>query len=440
MGDDSAHFWATLVAVDRNCPTKTSGCDRLYWTAAVRLGSDTSSMRQINVMGVLALSANMGISGCVGTAPTATTPPSHLSNAERDTSARAAGEQERPTEQLVRFNGGAAPFVTGRAAPTTDGGIRIAWSGTAATLKFHGSRISVDITDTGDNHYLVLVDGKPQKQKVRPSSGRSTIVLADGLEPKEHSVTLYKLTEPLVGTATIHGFVLDASARPIAPASTSRKRIEILGDSISAGYGNEGESESCGFSPETENHFLTYGALAARTLGTDLTTIAWSGKGVFTNRGSTTDKETLPVLWTRTLPAENIPYDFSDPAPEAVIINLGTNDFAPEVTDFSPFGPSYDVFVEEVRKKYPDAHLFVMMGPLLTDDYPEGRQAYTKARAALTGIVERRTQAGDSKLHFFEVARATPAEGFGCNYHPSTKTHERMAEKLVQELKAHAGF
>lgn len=413
-------------------------------------------MKQAKVMGALVLAANMGISGCVApgqTRPTRT-PEAEGKNPGpfAEDSIRSPGESGRFSGELLRFTGEAAPVVTGRSAKTNDNGVQIAWPGTAVTLMFHGGEVAVDITDTGDNHYLVLIDGKPQEGKIRPAQGRSTVPLAAGLEHKEHTVTLYKLTEPFVGTATIHGFLLGATGRalvqkqPIAPDSgkgeqpTNRKRVEILGDSISAGYGNEGANETCGFAPETENHFLTYGALAARDLDADLTTIAWSGKGVFTNRGSTTDDETLPILWTRTLPAENVPYGFNDPAPDAVIINLGTNDFAPEVVDFSPFGPSYDTFVGAVREKYPDAHLFVMMGPLLTNGYPEGRQAYTKARAALTDVVERHTTAGDSKLYFLEVERATPEEGFGCDYHPSLKTHARMADTLVRELKAKAGF
>jgi lysophospholipase L1-like esterase len=146
------------------------------------------------------------------------------------------------------------------------------------------------------------------------------------------------------------------------------------------------------------------------------------------------------VLWERTLPTESVPYDFSSPAPDVVLINLGTNDFAPEVSDFSPFEASYDAFVERVRDRYPEAHVFVMMGPLLTDGYPEGRQAYTKARAALTALVDMRVARGDSKLHFFEVERATPEEGFGCDWHPSAKTHERMAVTVARELKEKVGF
>jgi len=330
--------------------------------------------------------------------------------------------------------------VTGRFHALEDGAIQIAWSGTSTTIRFHGNAVSVDITDTGTNHYLVVIDGNPKREKVNPSPGRSVVELAKGLPRGEHTVTLYKLNEPFLGTATIHGFVLDESGKPLPLDSMRQPRIEILGDSISTGYGNEGPNETCGFSPETQNHFLTYGARAARELDASLTTIAWSGKGVFSNRGDVSDSDTLPLLWDKALPLEDIDHHFGDAPPQAVLINLGTNDFAPEVADLSPFKQKYDDFVSDVRNKYPTSPLFLAIGPLLTDDYPPGKNALTTVRKALTEIVSRRTAEGDDRVHLIEFAAATDDEGFGCDYHPSVKTHARMAATLVRVLREKAGF
>ena len=41
------------------------------------------------------------------------------------------------------------------------------------------------------------------------------------------------------------------------------RRIEFIGDSITAGYGVEGSSPTCVYSPETENAALTYAAQTA---------------------------------------------------------------------------------------------------------------------------------------------------------------------------------
>jgi lysophospholipase L1-like esterase len=340
----------------------------------------------------------------------------------------------------VNFHGDVQPQVAGRGVIEEDGSLKMAWSGTSATVHFHGTAVSVDITDNGQNQYLVLIDGKPKRERVNPSSGRTTVELIRGLPRGEHTVTLYRLNEPLVGTSILHGFVLDESGRPLAPDDPARPRIEILGDSISTGYGNLGESEECGFSPETQDHFLTYGARAARSLDADLTTIAWSGKGVFTNRGSTTDLDPLPALWRFSLPAEKVAYDFSGPAPRAVVINLGSNDFAPEVKDTTPFASKYASFTAEVRETYADAYILLAFGPLLTDDYPEGMQALTTVRKALAEVVSTHHERGDKRISVLEFGRPTPEEGWGCDFHPTVQTHERMAAELVAALQQRAGF
>lgn len=370
---------------------------------------------------VAAFLVSVTVGGCVGSAET-----------------RRGGPSAAYDGPMVRFQGDVSPRVSGRAVVTEDGSLKMAWSGTAATIRFEGAAVSAEITDTGDNHYLVLVDGKPKRERINPVSGRSIVELVKGLPRGEHTVTLYRLNEPFVGTSTLHGFILDEYAKALPLASDTRPRILLIGDSISAGYGNLGTDEKCGFSPETEDHFATYGARAARAVDADLTTIAWSGKGVFSNRGSEIDP--LPALFPMALPQERIAYDFSDPPPRAIIINLGSNDFAPEVEDTSPFGPAYEKFLGDVRARYPEAHVFLALGPLLSDDYPEGKNAYTTVKQTLTSLVSSREADGDANVSLLEFERPTPEEGWGCDFHPSKKTHDRMAATLVRALKEKAGF
>ncbi|HSC89146.1 MAG TPA: SGNH/GDSL hydrolase family protein [Polyangiaceae bacterium] len=341
---------------------------------------------------------------------------------------------------MIPWSGPNAPLRNGRFVEVKDG-LRFAWSGSALAVHFRGTAVSVDASDKGGNHFLVLVDGKPKREKVILPSGRATVELVSGLPRGEHTVTLYRLNEPAVGETTVHGFVLDAYGEALPTPTAPERRLEIIGDSISAGYGNEGPDEKCSFSPETENHFLTYGARASREVGAALTTLAWSGRGVASNRGSTTETETMGVLWTRSLPADPAStWSFSSPAPDAVLINLGTNDFAPEVADIAPFGPAYAKLLDDVRARYPRAQLLVALGPALSDDFPPGRRALSTAREVLRGLVEERTKAGDASVHFLEFARVRPEEGFGCDWHPSVATHTRMAGELVGALRKHLGW
>jgi lysophospholipase L1-like esterase len=76
------------------------------------------------------------------------------------------------------------------------------------------------------------------------------------------------------------------------PAGASRL-IEVIGDSISCGYGDLGklaDSECL----TTESHWDSYEAVAARALGAEVSTIAASGRGVIRNYGGDTSG-TMPT-------------------------------------------------------------------------------------------------------------------------------------------------
>src|SRR5690606_5907364 len=123
----------------------------------------------------------------------------------------------------------------------------------------------------------------------------------------EHTVELYRQTEGSFGTTVVLG--VDLAGGELLPPPPVPRRIEVVGESLSCGFGNEGVAP-CPFSAETENHYLTYGAVAARSFGAELSTIAWSGKGVVYNYGD--DKNNpLPAIYDRTLPTEASPWSFA---------------------------------------------------------------------------------------------------------------------------------
>ena len=266
-----------------------------------------------------------------------------------------------------------------------------------------------------------------------------------GLKRAEHVVTLYKLSEPLVGETTVHSFELETYGKFLPPPAAQAKSLLVIGDSISTGYGNEGSDETCHFSAGTENHFFTAAARVGRELDIEVTTAAWSGRGVFSNRGSTTETTTMSSIWGTTLPGRQLNQQLSakewaENTPDAVLINLGTNDFAPGVEDTSPFSSAYQQLFNDVRKAYPDAAIFLSVGPLLSDAYPEGRNALSNVRGVLKAIVEESHASGDQQVYFLEFSRPKPEDGLGCDFHPSIKTQMVMAGELLSALKASTQF
>jgi lysophospholipase L1-like esterase len=307
-----------------------------------------------------------------------------------------------------------------------------AWSGSGVIANFSGSSVAVRLG--GGQQYTVLIDGMLQP-KLTSTGGLD--LLASGLADGPHTVELYRRTEANQGESRFQGFDF-AGGQLLAPPAPSERRIEIVGDSITAGYGNEGADMNCGFSPDTENHYLTYGALSARALGAELSTVAWSGKGVVCNYGDDASSCTdpLPPYYDRTLPARaDSAWDFSRWQPQAVVINLGTNDFSTAMDPTQDqFEQALGTLFEHMRAQYPEALILATVGPLLT-----GADLAT-ARTYIANVVQKRNDAGDAKVQAFELAPTNAADGYGCDWHPSLKTHQVMAEALTAKLREELGW
>lgn len=325
--------------------------------------------------------------------------------------------------------GPAGPRFIGRFDQSKPDAPVFAWPGTAIALRFTGTAISVTLSDNGNNVFEVVLDGKHSVLTLQ--SGMKKYPLGTGLSAGAHDVLLYRRTEASFNETTFNGFDVPSSA--YLPATVAKHRLEVIGDSISAGYGNEG-TNPCQFMAATENQYLSYEAIAARAVDAELYTEAWSGIGMLHNyEGSTTDQ--MPVRYLRTLPdrATSV-WDFSKFVPEAVVINLGTNDFS-KGDPGADFQTAYLKFVSDLRGHYPSARFFLAVGPMLSGD------SYTKATAYLKAVIDARAGTSDKNLTLLEFGTQDGnADGLGCDYHPSLKTHQKMADKLVAALKADLGW
>ncbi len=307
--------------------------------------------------------------------------------------------------------------------------VKFAWSGSGILFRFSGTDASVTLDDNA-GFFTVLVDGQ-LGPTLATSKGASSYPVASGLAAGDHEVRLYRRTEALFGETRFLGVDLGGGTL-LAPPPPAARRIEIIGDSITCGYGNEGPDQFCNFSAGTENHYLTYGSIAARNLGADLVTVAWSGKGIIYNYGD--DKtDPLPSLYDRTLPSNaGSVWNFSW-QPDAVVINLGTNDFS---TDGDPsegeFVGAYTAFLGHLREKYPSAFILALVPTLLSgNDLATAESYVNKAVTARNG-------SGDKKVEAYSMM--VQSEGWGCDYHPSLKTHANMAASLTTVLKDRMGW
>lgn len=322
------------------------------------------------------------------------------------------GRSILPTHSCVHWVG-----RTGK----SDSGVRLSWSGSGFVVRFAGTGLSATFDDPGNVFTIVVDDGQPRPLMLNP--GRSRVSLVGELESAVHTLECYRRTEPMVGTTTCVALHVEGDADcDLLPPRLKSRRIEVVGDSISCGYGNEADDPELLFSADTENHYMSYGALVARELDAELSTVAWSGRGVVRNYDDQPGP-LVPELYRRTLPEEEAPWPFADER-HLVIVNAGTNDFAVEPgPDVATFVQGYVQLLETIREHRPHAGILTTIGPMLSDT------TRARAEACIRAAVAVRCERGDTGLVFHSMT--TKNESPGANEHPSVATHARMAQELL---------
>lgn len=331
----------------------------------------------------------------------------------------------------------AAPRFVGRWVAEPGGGMRAGWPGVYVTGRFVGTRVAARIKDEGNNLFQVVIDGEPRKVlRTDRTRGEAMYELADGLPEGVHDVALHKRTEAKVGEAVFHAFEAQSGDRAspmLTPQHVPTRLVEIVGDSISTGYGNEGPGAACTYVNSEQSEYATYGAIAARQLDADHVTTAWSGKTL----------HEMKELFDVALPArpDGPRWDFAQAQqPDAVVLNLGTNNFANIDPGEKRYVALWLDLVHTVRAAYPRAFVVVTLGPMLSDVYPPKRHSLTQARKYTRTAVAKLAAEGETNLALLELPEQNHADGLGCGFHPSLKTHQLMGDRLASFLREHLGW
>jgi lysophospholipase L1-like esterase len=290
------------------------------------------------------------------------------------------------------------------------------WSGSAIWTRFSGTTISAEL-DGSASDFEVEIDGVRQPVIFHPG-GDQTYVLASGLRRGLHDLKLSRRTEAFFSTSIFRGF---SGARLIATPRPTRL-IEMIGDSITCGYGITGVGPGCHFSHDTEAETHAWGALTASQLGVTHHAVCWSGIGVFRNFNDE-PSALMPARYGFITPNENTdPWGFR-PRPQVVVINLGTNDFSIGVDPGQGFVDAMTAFVAQVRSHYRSTPIVLTTSPML------GGVQHTTHKGYLEAVAKT-----DSRTVVLDLPEQQAADGFGCDFHPSEITAQKMADGLKREL------
>lgn len=359
------------------------------------------------------------------------------------TDASSLSRRAAPTCKPTKVTSGDYYRYLGRVNPATK---KLTWPATGITFTFTGTSASLPVTSiSGTNAVVVTVDGVSTTIDNVSGTSISTGKLAQGV----HTVEIRKKSEALFGSITIGN---PTTSGTFCSVVQPKKRIEIIGDSISVGYGVDG-TYPCTNTAALEDGTVTYGALTAKNISADYSIVAWSGKGIIRNYVTATGDDgqpKMPELWTRydADGADNT-YDFKTPV-DIVVVNLGTNDFG--FTSYYANGTAFQArpllsmtdytnalvrFGKQIRAKYAKAELFITTSPLIGDYYPpEDPTQKTDQQAAVKSAV---SQLG-SKAHYVDFpSQDSSNNNIGCDYHPSKLTQEQDAVILTKAIKAVIG-
>jgi lysophospholipase L1-like esterase len=312
--------------------------------------------------------------------------------------------------------------------------VRFDWSGVQITFQFKGQELQLLLEDERNNGigkqntFNIFIDGT-LTQILNITFSQKKYTVATGLKDEQHSVLITKRTEALFGISAFSGLIVSGSAPQLLhPPDRPTRKLEFIGASITCGYGDEGVYP-CQFTAATENSYYSWGPQLSRELNADYFIEAWSGKGVVRNNAdpNVTSKDPFPYYYPRTLANDDsLQWDFNRFIPDAILINLGTNDYGSQ--PYPPkdvFEGGYQKFINYLRQNYPRQPIFVTCGPMIGD--PCCQYVADMAKNPNTYYVD--------VQHILKFP-----DDYGCDGHPNVKGQYKITQVVLPVAKKVLGW
>lgn len=257
----------------------------------------------------------------------------------------------------------------------------IVWTypGTFVRIKFKGTQLSIHVRNKHNywNNYLGVVEGDAQTKLLLPKEGEATIEIPlQTTQDNIHEVTIFK-RQDACHELTILGFEIncntDEECELLEASQLPPRRIEVYGDSVSAGEVSEAVDYAAKADPEHNgeysNSWYSYAWIAARKLDAQLHDIAQGGVALLDNTGWYHEPDYIGMeqVWNKMRYNPDYgtvkEWDFSKYTPDIVIVAIGQNDSHPDdymKNDYEGekaknWRTHYRQFLAKLRETYPDA-------------------------------------------------------------------------------------
>ena len=301
-------------------------------------------------------------------------------------------------------------------------------------LRFTGNSLKVSVENKHaywNNYVGYILDGKQYCVQLQMEGKQTIEVKIEDTEVAEHEFMLFKRMDSC-HYLTIHGFELEEGGMLLDPPPAKNRRMEVYGDSVSAGEVSEAVDDTGKEDPEHNGEFsnswYSYAWMTARKLGAELHDVAQGGIPLLDGTGwfaapnylgmeSVYDK----IRYNPDLGGSS-QWDFSRYTPHVVVIALGQNDNHPD--DYMANDPEgekaaywkdhYEQFVRTIRGKHPNAT--IILATTILNHSANWDAAIDEVCARIS----------DPKVHHFLYSN----NGKGTPGHIRIPEAEQMAEEL----------
>ena len=328
----------------------------------------------------------------------------------------------------------------------------LSYSASHIAFTFTGKKASVHFVsdpqnfEEGQNAFVgIFVDDEPvPSRRICLTQASMDIVIYESEQIRTVTLTIMKLTVPEYASCGIGAITIDTDDLLDPPAARER-RIQIIGDSITCGYGVNGSVTDEVHRTDVEDVTCAYSYLTARALDADYEIVAWNGKGVITSYVSVDtnpidDSWLIPMLYEYADAGLSKQYfheeqtdwqrwDFDTFVPDLVIIFLGTND-ASYCTDHADrhqaFVDAYTQFVLRIHRQYPQARFLCTLGIMDQHLCPAVERIPSTVKAL----------APEVEIDYLHIpCQDEEHDGLGTFWHPSPSSHEKMARLITARAK-----
>lgn len=337
------------------------------------------------------------------------------------------------------------------------------FNGSGIEVNVTGSELWIDIEVEFDTHepwiFTRLNDSFMSRQMLMP--GSQSICLFRGMSCEAvKNVKFFRELQAMSEDDTCR--ILVKSLRSdgfFLPVSDKKYKLEFIGDSITSGEGTYGAKEDVDWLPMYMGVSRNYALMVSDALDAEFRLFSQGGWGVLCGWDND-PRHNIPCRYEKLCGlvsgtkndelGASEPYDFDEWKPDAIIVNLGTNDASafeqppftvPETgevfkqrkepdgsynqDDLSRFKQAVINFLEMIRRHNPDSHIVWTYGML----------AYNLTLAITDAINSYRQMTGDNNVSFLQLPNTTE-ETVGSHAHPGELSHARAAKVLTEYLES----